>query len=791
MIHNLQVFPVYKQFDEAKQKWKKIPGVPKGTDWHDYKATVKEIKTSKNIGVVIPNNVVVFDLDTYKGVTTDEVDAALGVSLDWEAAELQRTVTGGVHYAFAIPDNVHIRQGDNLLGVKGFDTRTTNKGWICSGEGYQDLTLGGLLDSISPDYLPELPKAAIDKLSYNSGSIDTTNELADLEDVIGSQPIEGLTLEMMQGYIDKIKPEQVDEYTAWLKIGMACHHQLKGSKDALRLWVEASKKSQHYNPDEIKAKWRTFGNRKGLNQVTFRYVMDLVGGRDAISEDLVESLLLKAQSVESVDDYETLKKEVRAIDTRILGSDLRGMIAAEVALNFGKDKGMTRTDIKRALEPQKNKSVVSFTNLDKTPKWAKDWVYVEITCEFANTDLGYAIKREAFNAKYNRQGDCMMNETIASSLVLDVYNMPTVVDKMFFPGADTIFEYEGKRMLNTYRPSGVQPCSVIDDDGQDVVDLFLQHVYMLIEGEKERQMLLDWMAYVIQNPGQRVNWALLLQGAQGIGKTYFINVLQLILGDLVTNLDPQAINGRFTGWAHGSLVVGVEEIRVVGANRFESLDRMKPFITNPTVQIEEKGRDHRTVANFTSYFLLTNHKDAIPLTAGDRRYGVIFSRIQSEEQLYKELGGSVPAGEYFAKLFSESQRRSDALARWFLDYPISNTFEPKGRAPETDARRMMMDVSVSPERSEIEDALVQFECDVINDQIIDVTYLNELAQTEDAPLPKTRALSAILLEMGYQQIAGRRIKVGSKAKSRHHYIWVKVGEIDDETAKEVCQNFYK
>ena len=36
------------------------------------------------------------------------------------------------------------------------------------------------------------------------------------------------------------------------------------------------------------------------------------------------------------------------------------------------------------------------------PDWFEDWIYVEKLCEFANTRLNYSIKREAFNAKYNR-----------------------------------------------------------------------------------------------------------------------------------------------------------------------------------------------------------------------------------------------------------------------------------------------------------------------------------------------------------------------------------------------------
>jgi hypothetical protein len=444
------------------------------------------------------------------------------------------------------------------------------------------------------------------------------------------------------------------------------------------------------------------------------------------------------------------------------------MLASTVAANVGADLGLTKTEMKRAFMPMKKERSVS----DETdrPDWVCDWVYVETLCQFANTELNYTIKREAFNAKFDREMDCLMAEKSAATMALVDYNMETVVDSMYWPGADMIFEYDGKSMVNAYRDSGSKASDGIDEDGQKVIDMFLRHVEFTLEDERERAILLDWLAYVVQNKGQRVSWALLLQGSQGNGKSYFVNLLQAVMGSNVSNLDGAAIAGRFTGWAHGSRVVAVEEIRISGANKYEVLDRMKPFISNKTVQIEEKGRDHRTVPNFTSYLLLTNYKDAIPIIKGDRRYCVLFSRIQSEQALFDELGGEDAAGIYFNTLFDETERRADVLAYYLMNYKISADFNPKGRAPSTDARDQMMNVSISSGYSMVEDVISQHECSVINKDILDITKLNELCNFEGQELPKTSALAAILLEMGYKQLNNRRIKI--KETGRYHYIWV-------------------
>jgi hypothetical protein len=192
--------------------------------------------------------------------------------------------------------------------------------------------------------------------------------------------------------------------------------------------------------------------------------------------------------------------------------------------------------------------------------------------------------------------------------------MDTVIDTMYWASKnDGIFvnDNDGLRYVNSYKKRGVEPCAVMDADGLAVVDMMLKHLEFTLVEPKERVILLDWMCHIVQNIGSKVNWAVLLQGTQGGGKTYFTKILQGILGSNATQLDPkQFTKGTFSGWAYGSVLNIVEEIRLSGDNRWSIIDTMKPYITNETIQIEEKFSNSRTVPNFTSYFLLTNYQDA-------------------------------------------------------------------------------------------------------------------------------------------------------------------------------------
>lgn len=786
MVIDLQVFPVRTFHDTQKGKWQKVPAIPKGEDWKSYKAEPHVITHAANIGVVIPDGRVVIDLDVYKGITRQVVDTVLGVELDWDSAQLQRTVSGGEHYCFTLPTGATVPQGSNLLGVDGLDTRCAGRGWICTGEGYTDLTMLGMPGAIADEDFPELPIEAIERLNAGMVVIDGAG-VSDLEQAISHQPLDDLSLEQMWRYLQRLPASDLESYEPWAKVGMAIHHQTGGDNDGFKLWVKWSRESSHFDIEECRKKWPSFGKREHITKPTrFDYVIQRAGGRHVIAGDVAESWATKASDVTNADEYEEIKAKLRKVSLSALAKDQRQRIAKEIYDSYGKDVGITKSAIVDAIMPPKSRGVL--VDDAERPEWVDEWVYVEETCEFASTRLNYAIKREAFNAKFDRLEEVVCAEKPASAFALVDCKIPTVVNRIFWPGADLIIEYQGKPMLNIYRQQGVPPAELLDDDGRGVIDRLLAHIAFTLGDEREQTILLDWLTFVYQNPGQRVNWALLLQGAQGTGKSYFAVMLQALMGDLVTNLDPSAIAGRFTSWAFGSLVVVVEEVRISGQNKYEVMDRTKPFISNPTIQIEEKGRDHRTVPNFTSYFMLTNHKDALPLAAGDRRYCVMFSRVQSEEQLYRELGGKSGAENYFDALFSDLDRRPDAMAHFFANRQISEHFNARGRAPETRAKQMMMDVGMSPERLTLEDAISQFECPVINERLLDVTWLNALCGAEDIELPKTRAISAILLEMGYEQIEGKRVKIQKTGKL--HYVWCKPDAISKVDARAEAKAFH-
>ena len=184
----------------------KSPAVPRGTSWQ---SAASQPPTSHHwpspvIGVPVPLGTVVIDLDIYKEVSTDQVDALLGCQLPWDTALMQTTMRGGKHYGFRV--DWPVRQGSNLHGLTGFDTRVGGKGYICTGEpSYTSFDDVGVLRLALPSSLPVLPEAARTLLEHVEVVPTTDTPPPDTTDIVEA--------------LKHIDPDC--SRSTWIKIGMA------------------------------------------------------------------------------------------------------------------------------------------------------------------------------------------------------------------------------------------------------------------------------------------------------------------------------------------------------------------------------------------------------------------------------------------------------------------------------------------------------------------------------------------------------------------------------------------
>ena len=643
-------------------------------------------------------------------------------------------------------------------------------------------------------------------------------------------------------------PAEGLEYDDWLMVGLGLWHQSRGSveDDGFGRWLAWSKQSSKHDGKLMRKKWKSMGGRK--TPVTMASVFARVGGLGVVREalgDTVEALgggqesdevvsggqvakssgvaLLnklsaRAQEVNSVEEYDAFKKAMQRLPESRLGSDYRGMIAEELFSGWGKSAKFSKADIKKALMPDRSSSAAKanakrvglnggggddggdvITEADcwneEYPKWLQGWVYDEVGSEFVQLETGHAIKREPFGMKFDRRAECAEHEVGAVSLASSVFPIPTVAGRMYWPGEGKVFQdRKGLTYINTWLGDGGGTNAVVPEAGSfeigddsvegQACELFLRHLELTVADKRERELMLDWMAFVYANPGARVRWALLLWGIEGNGKSYFHRVLGRLMGQDSRTVAASTIEERFTDWAEGCRLIGIEEIRVSGTNKWRTLDKMKPFISNDEIQVEGKGTKAHVVPNFASYMLFTNHIDAIPVTEGDRRYFVVFTRHRTKQDLLDQHGGDQGTKDYFQRLFDVSLAGAGGIGRMLLDRQYGAEFDPNGRAPDSSGREEMRMMHVTEEDEALADALELYRGPHVNELIIDVTQLQEdcLMGDEDIEFPRGPKLAHKLVEMGYAR--GGRVKARGKART----FWYRPNRVIEEDAKKLMQS---
>lgn len=231
----------------------KKPAIPKGSDWKAVALYPVESHSwpSGVIGVPVPHGCLVIDLDTYKGITREDVEQILGAQLPWDDAYIQQTQRGGEHYAFGCAWDA--MQGTDLFGIKGFDTRVGGKGYICTGMGYNSNGFG-VLRLADVEALPPLPPQCQAVIGHAGPTLSTPPP--------GTPPADLPTIVDALIHIDPACSR-----SQWVKIGMALRawagDDADGTGGALfEQWssgvLGGHETPLNYVPEHVPWQWDTF-----------------------------------------------------------------------------------------------------------------------------------------------------------------------------------------------------------------------------------------------------------------------------------------------------------------------------------------------------------------------------------------------------------------------------------------------------------------------------------------------------------------------------------------------------
>lgn len=210
----------------------------------------------------------------------------------------------------------------------------------------------------------------------------------------------------------------------------------------------------------------------------------------------------------------------------------------------------------------------------------------------------------------------------------------------------------------------------------------LKMIWCLCNGDLDIQRwLLQWLAYPIQNEGQKAHSAVLMAShIQGSGKTtLFEKVMGGIYGKYHRVITSQELESpQFNGWLNNAAFIFGEEI-ATNATKYNVTPYLNALITAKSVTINEKQRPQKQVPAYFNMAFASNENIPFPLHGEARRWFVIAPESKLDEQLSEQVYSEI-AGNGL-----------DAFYTYLLTVPLDDFKHDK--PPVTDAKRALMNAS--------------------------------------------------------------------------------------------------
>lgn len=589
-------------------------------------------------------------------------------------------------------------------------------------------------------------------------------DILDLADL----PNYNITVDDLREPLYSISPDC--DYNTWREVACALRSNFPSEPEAqaaFELWLEWSMTSNAC-PGEgpLYRKWRSFAptakGRRSIRIATLYHLAKNAGWKDTKLSEKVQTNV-KAWIAECTDAHLLLTEGAKRIAEMPFLNEL-----VEEAMACGLRKKITelsgnaidKATIRKAISKVRRKEVAQAMG-DTLPPWMLPFCFIGPRNTFRNVTNGTEYGVEAFNNTFSRfliapktdpdEPTSSRPNVLPSQKALNDSKIKIVDAELYDPrqaSPDSYFEFNGRWYVNTFLKS-----SVPNEDATHsklAGKILKEIIHVNLGNDKYERMMLDYFAFVVQNPGVLLRWAIFLQGAQGCGKGTIIDCVSAAIGQAnVKVITATAMASDFNDWRAGSMFCHIDEIKAPGKNRFEIVNKIKDAITNTTIPVNQKFKDVVNIPNVTNYFLTSNNMDAIALEDSDRRFAVLVSLIQTREQVL-----AVNKSLIFERAQKLITDHPGAFRHFLMHHEISADFPVNGPAPETEFRQDLIDDAKNPLLTLIERLVADEDEPLVGDDVIHLSRLESL--TSYAARDNAR-VTHYLRAMSYKRYAGGKV----------------------------------
>lgn len=335
-----------------------------------------------------------------------------------------------------------------------------------------------------------------------------------------------------------------------------------------------------------------------------------------------------------------------------------------------------------------------------------------------------------------------------------------------------VYEEGGETYINIYSP----PEHSAEGGSPDGGLILLEQIF---PDPVERQWFTCWLAHKLRYPHIPGPAVVNVAKSFGTGRGTLADMLKRLLGPrYVQPLAFETFTGKtyqsqYNEWMATALMVVVNESSEseegsTYQTKRNTYERLKQIVDPaPTEhEIMVKTRPNYRAMSFTSYIIATNHEDALPIPADDRRFAVLQGGRPRDEAFWKDI-----------REWMESDANIAAFYRHLMSLDLGD-YSPFALPPKTDAKAEMVEAAKSDLDRAVETALAALQTDFfVVEQLVPMVRNAAREEGLELPVVSSARLHGLVKKIVRRCCwrAGIREKANSKVSigGRKHPVWAR------------------
>jgi hypothetical protein len=300
----------------------------------------------------------------------------------------------------------------------------------------------------------------------------------------------------------------------------------------------------------------------------------------------------------------------------------------------------------------------AITNSNYRSELPRRWVFVTESDQYFDLETHALVRPPALNRQYAHIKEFSASSKrwlpIKAASVVAESPAKTVVDCIGWQPCDASVIGLGKRRaVNTY----IAPL-VDREAGEPSMWLDLMHH---IYGEYV-ELVIAHMAFTVQRPGQKIRWQIMVVSEKKrTGKSSTVAPLKHIFLNSLQVISAQNLETGWGDFEFGSKVIVIEELYQAGKGK-AFFNGIKAGLVNSDLEaMNLKGRGVVRQQNLRSYYLFTNHWNAVQFDADEDKLLVVQAPDEPWSGCFREYHRAIEHGNLVGQVY-----------KYLLDYDLSD-----------------------------------------------------------------------------------------------------------------------